>query len=97
MRSSANSIKSQGVGSCYNEQVGLVKEGLTDFAVSENKKGSFDLVHYHTVNLGYYFERMLTRHKTVGIGYVHFLPETLDESLKLPKPARAIFYCIFWI
>jgi 1,2-diacylglycerol-3-alpha-glucose alpha-1,2-galactosyltransferase len=92
MRSSANRVKSQGVGSCYDEQVGLVREGLTGFIVSENKKGYFDLVHYHTVNLQYYFERLLNRHSTVGIGYVHFLPETLDESLRLPKFVRKAFY-----
>lgn len=92
MRSSANCVKSQGVGSCYDEQVGLVREGLTDFIISENKKGCFDLVHYHTVNLQYYFERILNRHSTVGIGFVHFLPETLDESLRLPGLARRVFY-----
>jgi 1,2-diacylglycerol-3-alpha-glucose alpha-1,2-galactosyltransferase len=85
-------VKSQGVGSCYDEQVGLVQEGLTGFIVSENKRGRFDLVHYHTVNLQYYFERLLNRHSTVGIGYVHFLPETLDESLRLPGFARKAFY-----
>lgn len=92
MRSSANRVKSQGVGSCYDEQVRLVREGLTGFNVSENKKGRFDLVHYHTVNLRYYVERLLNRHSTVGIGYVHFLPETLDGSLKLPSFARKAFY-----
>jgi 1,2-diacylglycerol-3-alpha-glucose alpha-1,2-galactosyltransferase len=92
MRSSANSVKSQGVGSCYDEQVGLVQEGLTGFIISENKKGRFDLVHYHTVNIHYYFERLLNRYSTVGIGYVHFLPETLDKSLKLPGFARKVFY-----
>lgn len=93
MRSSANAVKSQGVGSCYDEQVALVKEGLEPrFAVSENKIGRFDLVHYHTVNLGYFLERLLSRRHTVGIGYVHFLPATLDESLNLPGPFRKLFY-----
>lgn len=92
MRSLANCVKGQGVGSCYDEQVRLVQEGLTDFIISENKKGRFDLVHYHTVNLQYYFEHLLNRHSTVGISYVHFLPETLDKSLKLPPLARKVFY-----
>lgn len=92
MRSSANRVKSQGVGSCYEEQVGLVRDGLADFTVSENQKGRFDIVHYHTVNLRYCFERQFNRKSTVGIGYVHFLPETLDQSLKLPGLTRKVFY-----
>ena len=92
MRSSANCVKSQGVGSCYDEQVSLVRENSTDFTIYENGKGNFDLVHYHTVNLQYYFERLRNHHSTVGVGYVHFLPETLDESLKLPSFAKKAFY-----
>ena len=26
------------------------------------------------------------------IGYVHFLPETLEGSVKLPEPVKSIFY-----
>lgn len=93
MRSSANAIKSQGVCSCYEEQVTLIKSNANEkFYVTENKSGYSDIVHYHTVNLEYFIERMLNRKKTAGIGYVHFLPNTLDESLRLPKLFRAIFY-----
>lgn len=93
MRSSASIIKSQGVCSCYEEQVSLIKNNAWDeFDVTENKKGFSDIVHYHTVNPTYYVERLLTRNKKIGIGYVHFLPNTLDESLKLPKPFRRLFY-----
>jgi len=85
MRSSANSVKSQGVGSCYDEQVRLVKERLSHkYKVTENAKGEFDIVHFHTVNLNYYFEKKINEKKFVSVGYVHFLPDTLDDSLKLP-------------
>lgn len=93
MRSSANLIKGQGVGSCYTEQVNLVKKGLLpDFIVTENKRGKFDIVHYHTVNFEYFIERLFNRRHTQGVGYVHFLPATLEESLKLPWLFRKIFY-----
>lgn len=93
MRSAANAVKSQGVGSCYDEQVKLVKNGLKfHFDITENKRDKFDIVHYHTVNLGYFIERYFNKAHTVGIGYVHFLPDTLDESLKLPSFFRKMFY-----
>jgi len=85
MRSTAGRIKGQGVGSCYEEQVGLMKRLLpAEFSITENRIGKFDIEHYHTINPAYLLERMLTRRDTVGIGYVHFLPETLEESLRLP-------------
>lgn len=93
MRSSAHTIKGQGVGSCYEEQVELVKNGLhPEFEVYENKYGKFDMVHYHTINFGYFIERYFSKKNTVGIGYVHFLPDTLDESLQLPRVFKKVFY-----
>ncbi len=93
MRSTAHTVKGQGVGSCYEEQVDLVKEGLKpDFEVYENESGKFDIVHYHTINPGYFIERYMNKKNTVGIGYVHFLPDTLDESLQLPSFFKKIFY-----
>ena len=93
MRSSANLVKGQGVGSAYDEQVRLVKYGLTpEFNVFENQKGDYDILHYHTVNLNYFFERLFKKNKSVSVGYVHFLPETVDNSLKLPKIAKKVFY-----
>ncbi|GHV47977.1 glycosyl transferase [Clostridia bacterium] len=98
MRSSADTVKGQGVGSCYCEQVRLVQEGLPGFDVSVNVPGRFDIVHYHTINLNYYFERLFSRmtlpgkRPTVGICYVHFLPETLEDSLSMPFLMKKIFY-----
>jgi 1,2-diacylglycerol-3-alpha-glucose alpha-1,2-galactosyltransferase len=92
MRSRAHTVKGQGVGSCYEEQVRAVKRGLAEVDITENRLGNFDIVHYHTINPRFLIERFLTRRRTVGIAYVHFLPETLDESLRLPRVARAAFY-----
>lgn len=86
--SAADSVKGQGVGSAYQEQVKLIQE-LEDFDVSVNsKKGNFDIYHIHTVNLGYKF-RMNKKH--LNIVYVHFVPAKNDGSLKLGKPANYIF------
>ena len=50
MVSQATSVKGQGVGSAYMEQVRLVKEGLADkFEVFENAKMTADITHYHTI------------------------------------------------
>lgn len=93
MMSQATSVKGQGVGSAYMEQVALVREGLSDkFEVFENAKMQADITHYHTFNPTYYLTRKRRCKKGVSVCYVHTLPETLDKSLKLPKPARWLFY-----
>ena len=92
MLSKADSVEGQGVGSAYLEQVSLVKEGASEyFDVSINKKhGEFDIYHHHSVNPGFYF-KMRRKKKSVHVVYVHFLPETLDGSIKLPKISFNIF------
>jgi 1,2-diacylglycerol-3-alpha-glucose alpha-1,2-galactosyltransferase len=88
MLSQATSVSGQGVGSAYMEQVSLVKENKDLFEVSENGKGhKYEIVHVHTVNPTYRF-KMNKKH--VNVMYVHFIPETLDGSVKLPK-------FIFWV
>lgn len=95
MLSRADSVKGQGVLSAYQEQVKLVKEELSDeFLCYENKNAICDIMHYHTIN-----PRDSTpcascprAGRSVSVGYVHFLPETLEKSLKLPDHIRDIFY-----
>ena len=89
MLSAATTVDGQGVGSAYIEQVALVK-GCDDlFEVEENsKKGNFHIYHMHTVNPTY---RMRFNKKHVNVAYVHFIPSTLDGSLKMPKPIFKIF------
>lgn len=90
MLSSADKVDGQGVGSAYLEQVSLVKEGAKDlFDVKINDKKDADIMHYHTVDLPHYFKMGKT--KGVNVAYVHFLPTTLDGSIKLPRPAFAVF------
>ncbi len=93
MRSSSNLVKGQGVGSCFDEQLRLVSEGLSDnFSIEANTHTKADVVHYHTVNLNYYLEALMKNKCIATIGYVHFLPDTLDESLNIPKFFRKTFY-----
>ena len=93
MMSSATSVKGQGVGSAYIEQVGLVESELSDkFEITENKKISADITHYHTINLGYYFTMGSRTKKGRSVGYVHMLPETVETSVNLPRFMKRIFY-----
>lgn len=92
MRSAALTVKGQGVGSCYEEQVSLVMEGLSEFDIYENSLKICDIMHYHTVNFRYYIERLIRGRKAINVGYVHFLPETLEDSLRLNRLFKMVFY-----
>ena len=88
MLSQATSVDGQGVGSAYIEQVALVKE-CEEFEVAENsKKSDFHIYHMHTVNPTY---RMRFTKKHVNVTYVHFIPSTLDGSIKMPKLIFKVF------
>lgn len=92
MFSAADSVKGQGVGSAYNELMNLMRTRLTkEFDVTVNRYGKADISHYHTINFPYYLSTFLPG-RGRKIGYVHFLPETLEGSLKIPQPFRGIFY-----
>ena len=81
MLSAATTVDGQGVGSAYMEQVALVKE-CEEFEVAENSgKSDFHIYHMHTVNPKY---RIRFTKKHVNVAYVHFIPSTLDGSLKMP-------------
>ena len=93
MLSRAESVKGQGVLSAYEEQVRLVKEELADeFVCYINRPGLCDIMHYHTINPEFFALRQMSRGKSVSVGYVHFLPETVDNSLSLPPHIRKVFY-----
>lgn len=90
MLSKADSVEGQGVGSAYLEQVSLLREGASDvFDIVINDKNDADIVHVHSINPNFYFKMKNT--KGVSVCYVHFLPHTLDGSIKLPKPIFNIF------
>lgn len=93
MLSRANSVKGQGVGSAYEEQVRLVQEKLGDmYKVEINKVKFADIRHYHTINLEFFLSIPFTKIRSSSVGYVHFLPETLENSIKLPRFAKKVFY-----
>ncbi|WP_297817888.1 glycosyltransferase family 4 protein [uncultured Lactobacillus sp.] len=92
MFSQADSVQGQGVGSAYNELMKLLRTKLVeDFYVTVNRYGQSDLTHYHTINPSY-FANSFSPSRGRKIGYVHFLPETLEGSIKLPEPAKKVFY-----
>lgn len=88
MLSQADSVDGQGVGSAYLELIGLLASA-PELRVSINGKGNrFQINHAHTINPTYYLR--MSKH-SVNVAYVHFLPDTLDGSIKLPKIAFGIF------
>jgi len=90
MLSSADKVAGQGVGSAYLELIKLLREDAKDiFEVSINKGTKFDILHAHTVDPINFIKLKFTKGKKVV--YVHFLPTTLDGSIKLPK----LFFKIF--
>ncbi|MFD1464639.1 glycosyltransferase family 4 protein [Lapidilactobacillus mulanensis] len=92
MFSSADKVAGQGVGSAYLELVSLLKEKLTgEFDVTINHYGSADITHYHTID-PQFFISTFSKKRGRKIGYVHFLPETIEGSLRMPKFAKKIFY-----
>ena len=91
MLSNATSVDGQGVGSAYLEQVALVSEQSDIFNVFNNKvpsKTKIHINHVHTVMPNFYLKM---RKSKCNVIYVHFLPTTLDGSVKLPKPIFHIF------
>lgn len=93
MLSSADLVKGHGVLSVYEEQVDLVKQNLDNkFNVIENKFKFTDIMHYHTIDLNHFVFLPFANMKGMTVGYVHFLPETLDKSLKISKIYRSFFY-----
>lgn len=89
MLSKATTVDGQGVDSAYMEQVALIKSCDDIFEVGENDRhGNYQIYHMHTINPNY---RLRFNRKHVNVAYVHFIPSTLDGSLKLPK----LFFKVF--
>lgn len=92
MLSKADMVKGHGVLSAYLEQLELVSDGLSQFRFVENSFKQHDVTHYHTINFDFYVRRFFRKQKEVGIVSVHFLPETVENSIQLPLPIKKIFY-----
>ncbi len=92
MFSSADKVKGQGVGSAYLELVSMLRKHFkNEFNITINKWTKSDITHYHTIDPLFYLSTF-SKKRGQKIGYVHFLPETLDESLKIVEPFKTIFY-----
>lgn len=93
MLSKADRIKGQGVLSAHDEQVNLIKTELKEeVQVFENGMKFCNIMHYHTINPGFFFGLPLAKLFGKTVGYVHFLPETLEGSIHIPKPFKKVFY-----
>lgn len=92
MFSTADKVKGQGVGSAYLELVRMLKDHFpNDFTIKINSYAPTDISHYHTINPSFYLSTF-SKKRGRKIGYVHFIPETLEGSLKIPQPFKSIFY-----
>lgn len=92
MFSSADKVAGQGVGSAYLELVKMLKSRFSnEFDIRINRYNKSQISHYHTIDLPFYFSTF-SKKRGRKIGYVHFLPETLEGSLKIPQPFKGIFY-----
>lgn len=98
MLSSANKVKGQGVSSAYIEQVDLVKNGLkNNYEININKFKFCDIMHYHTIDFKFFLTIKFSKFSGTSVAYVHFVPQTIEDSLKLPKNVKKIFYkYIIW-
>lgn len=93
MFSSADKVAGQGVGSAYLELLNLLNKYLADVIQVDinNFHERANISHYHTIDPQFYLSTF-SKKRGRKIGYVHFLPETLEGSLKIPQPFRSIFY-----
>ena len=92
MLSNADKVDGQGVGSAYLEQVSLIQDELSEyFDVVINDSKPADIIHCHTILPEYLIK--MKKNKGINVAYVHFLPDTLDGSIRLPKSAFGLFNC----
>ncbi|MDT2848633.1 glycosyltransferase family 4 protein [Vagococcus carniphilus] len=92
MFSSADKVKGQGVGSAYNELIKMLnKHFSTQFDIKINKYSASDISHYHTVDPLFYLSTFFKKKRGIKVGYVHFLPETLEGSISIFSPFQKIF------
>ncbi len=88
MFSSADKVAGQGVGSAYLELMGLLRKYFpNEFKIKVNDYGRSNISHYHTIDPQFFLSTWAPK-RGRKIGYVHFLPDTLDSSLTLPAVAR---------
>ena len=93
MLSKADMVKGQGVLSAHDEQVALARQVMKGSAVIlENSKKACEITHYHSINPEYYLSIDKRKKQGTAVGYVHFLPETVENSISLPRAVKNLFY-----
>lgn len=89
-----NQPQGQGVSSATKEQINLLKEMTQDvFIITENSKKDGDINHFHQIDPFMYLR--IKNSDTISVMHVHFLPETLEGSIKFPKPIMEMFKMYF--
>ena len=85
MLSSSEKVAGQGVSGAYRELVHLLqRDAKEELIVTENLPIEADITHFHTIDFPYYLSIFQKKRSGRKIGYVHFLPDTLEGSLKIP-------------
>lgn len=92
MLTRADSVKGQGVMSATEEQINLVKEGLNNYLIEVNQSKNLDITHIHTINPEFLLKILFSKKTSPVITSVHFLPETLEKSISLPRIIKKLFY-----
>ena len=93
MMSHADMTKGHGVLSVYDELVKLLETYHSDkYTIKKNTLSKSDIYHYHTINPTFMLSMPIAKHRGATVGFVHFVPATVDESLRLWKIARLPFY-----
>ncbi|MGC6768972.1 glycosyltransferase family 4 protein [Enterococcus sp. LJL51] len=92
MFSKADTVQGQGVGSAYEDLIQMWKKLFSDdFDIHINKYSKSDISHYHTINPLFFLATFQKKKRGVQVGHVHFIPETLEGSLKLVWPLKVLF------
>lgn len=97
MCSLATSVKAQGVGSAYEEMIHLLAEyGKGEIEILRRGLAGSDIIHFHTLEPFSLLYMKLTRKPTIAS--VHFVPETMKGSLRLPRPFQLLLdrYMLFF-
>ncbi|HEL1618733.1 TPA: glycosyltransferase family 4 protein [Streptococcus suis] len=86
MLSSSEKVKGQGVSGAYRELMHLLREkGTEELSIREELFAKADITHYHTIDPLFYLTTFFKKRVGRRVGYVHFLPETLQGSLQIPR------------
>lgn len=98
MLSTSMNVKGEGVTAAYYELLSLVKSSLSeDYEVTTHEFKMCDIMHYHTIDFKFFLSIPFSKIKGTTVAYVHFLPETVDESINLPWLFKKVFYnYIIW-